>query len=77
MDVSAELHCGKCGSANYGLPSGMDSSAPIVCNDCGRQMGNVAGLIEEFLAQVSAHSAEALRRDLGRLQESPEPSTPA
>lgn len=77
MDVSAEVHCGKCGSANYSLPSGAESSSPIVCNDCSREMGTVGTLIDELLAQVTAHSAEALRRDLDRIGDSPEASPPA
>ena len=74
MDVSAEVHCGKCGSANYSLPSGAESASPIVCNDCSREMGTVGALVEELLAQVTAHSAEALRRDLHRIEDSSEAS---
>ena len=77
MDVSAEVHCGKCGSANYSLPSGAESSSLIVCNDCSREMGTVGALVDELLAQVTAHSAEALRRDLDRIGDSSEASPPA
>ena len=77
MDVSAEIHCGKCGSANYSLPSNDESSSAIVCNDCGHVMGDIEALVNEVLAQIRSHSAEALRRDLGRIDEAPETSPPA
>lgn len=77
MDVSAEIHCGKCGSANYSLRSDAESSAAIVCNDCGHAMGDIESLVDEVLAQIRSHSAEALRRDLGRIDEAPETSPPA
>ena len=73
MDVSVEVHCATCGSANYSLPSGIESQSAIICNDCGRQMGTIAHLQEELLGQVEAHSAESLRRDLER----PDPSQSA
>lgn len=73
MDVSAEIHCGKCGSANYSLPPGMAPTSTIACNDCGHEMGNVGAMIDELLAQVAAGSAEALRRDLDKLSEASEP----
>ena len=67
MDVSTEIHCAGCGSANYSLPSGLEPGSLIRCNDCGRDMGTMGGLVDEVLAQVKAHSAEALRNDLDRL----------
>jgi hypothetical protein len=66
MDVSIEVHCASCGSANYSLPSGMEPGSVLMCNDCGRNMGSIAHLKDEVLGQVAAHSAEALRRDLDR-----------
>ena len=74
MDVSIEVHCATCGSANYSMPSGLEPESPISCNDCGRVMGTMAALHDEILDQVAAHSAEALRRDLGRIQDAPESS---
>ena len=67
MDVSVEIHCGTCGSANFSLPEGSGAHAPILCNDCGGRMGSVGELNELLMAQALGHSAEALRRDLGRL----------
>ena len=64
MDVSVEIHCGKCGSANYSLPGGAEAGAPIVCNDCGETFGTIAALQAELIAQVVEHSAESLRRNL-------------
>ena len=67
MDVSVEIHCAACGSANYSLPGGEGDDAPVDCNDCGRRLGNIAELKAEMLAQALGHSAEALRRDLKRI----------
>jgi DNA-directed RNA polymerase subunit RPC12/RpoP len=69
MDVSVEIHCGKCGSANYSLPEEMTSQASIICNDCGSGLATLDQLREELMAQVMARSAEALRHDLSRAGE--------
>ena len=66
MDISVELHCATCGSANYSFPEGTGIHAPILCNDCGRRMGSVGELQEQLMAQALGHSAEAMRRGLGR-----------
>ena len=67
MDVSVEIHCESCGSANYSLPDGQADESPISCNDCGAPQGTVGELRATLLQQVFDHSAEALRRDLERL----------
>ena len=67
MDVSVEIHCEACGSANYSLPGGADDEAPIFCNDCGAAQGTLGALKAALIAQAIAQSAEALRRDLDRL----------
>lgn len=67
MDVTAEIHCGKCGSANYSLPSGAEAGAAIVCNDCGIEMGTFGAVLDELRAQVLAHSAEAKRDRLNQI----------
>jgi hypothetical protein len=67
MDVSVEIHCEACGSANYSLPRGSGDDAPIRCNDCGAQQGTIGELRAALLEQALDHSAEALRRDLDRL----------
>jgi hypothetical protein len=64
MDVSVEIHCGKCGSANYSLPGGADPASPVVCNDCGATFATLGELGDELMSQVAAHSAEALRSGL-------------
>ena len=64
MDVSVEIHCAACGSANYSLPESAGDDDPLTCNDCGRRLGSVAELKAEMLDQARAHSAESLRRDL-------------
>lgn len=67
MDVSVEIHCESCGSANYSLRGGSGDDAPIRCNDCGAPQGTIGELRAALLEQVLDHSAEALRRDLDRL----------
>ena len=63
MDVTVEIHCGACGSANYSLAGDAAAASDLHCNDCGRKMGSLAELQAEMLDQVLTHSAEALRRD--------------
>ena len=65
MDVSVEIHCDKCGSANLSFPPGDDDPAPIACNDCGEAQGTVAELRDALMACAREHSAEALRSRLG------------
>ena len=67
MDVSVEIHCEACGSANYSLPADAGDEAPIRCNDCGAEQGTLGALKAALAAQAIAQSAEALRRDLDRL----------
>lgn len=68
MDVSVEIHCEACGSANYSLPEGSGDRSPIRCNDCGASQGTVGELKAELMVQVIDHSAEALRSGLERLR---------
>ena len=67
MDVTVELHCGQCGSANLSLPAREDEAARILCNDCGAEQGTLAELREELFACALAQSAEKLREGLDRL----------
>ena len=67
MDVSVEIHCEACGSANYSIAEDVADSAPIRCNDCGADQGTLGTLRAALAAQAIAQSAEALRRDLDRL----------
>lgn len=67
MDVTVEIHCEACGSANYSLPEGEGDMAAIRCNDCAAPQGTIGELRALLLQQVVDHSAEALRRDLDRL----------
>jgi hypothetical protein len=67
MDVSVEIHCETCGSANYSLPEGSGDEAAIRCNDCGAHQGTLGELRAALLGHILDHSAEALRRDLDRL----------
>ncbi|HST37310.1 MAG TPA: hypothetical protein VLK25_11860 [Allosphingosinicella sp.] len=67
MDVSVEIHCEACGSANYSLDGGEGPEAAIRCNDCGAAQGSVGELKAALEAAALAQSAEALRAGLGRL----------
>lgn len=67
MEVSVELHCEACGSANYGFPEGDGDESPIRCNDCGASLGSVAELKAALFAEALAQSAESLRLGLARL----------
>jgi uncharacterized Zn finger protein len=67
MDVSVEIYCEACGSANYSLGEGGADEARIHCNDCGTDQGSAAELKAALDAYVLAHSAEALRRGLDKL----------
>ena len=69
MDVTVEIHCGRCGSGNYAMPQGGADVGTLLCNDCGACLGTVAELRDELLAQALAHSAEAQRSRLDRLSE--------
>ena len=77
MDVSVEIHCAGCGSANYSLPEGAGDDDGVACNDCGRRLGTVAELKAEMFEQALAHSAEALRRHLEWLNRDEGPSRAA
>ena len=67
MDVSVEIHCEACGSANYSLPDGDGEDAPIRCNDCGTDQGSVAELKAVLIARLLDQSAESLRGNLDKL----------
>ncbi|MGQ0588809.1 MAG: hypothetical protein ACT4N8_04655 [Sphingosinicella sp.] len=66
MDVSVELHCERCGSANLSIPEPAPEEASLACNDCGAGLGTVADLKAELFAQALHQSAEALRRALAQ-----------
>ena len=66
MDVTVELHCGICGSANLSLPAREDEAGAIGCNDCGAAHGTLAELKEELFACALAQSSESLREGLQR-----------
>jgi hypothetical protein len=67
MDVSVELHCDRCGSANLSLPADGEDEGAIACNDCGAGLGTFADLRRELVARALNRSAEVLRRDLDKL----------
>ncbi len=68
MDVSVEINCGNCGSANYSLPAGGADPDPVLCNDCGAGQGSLGELKAAVLDRVVEHSAEALRHRLEALR---------
>lgn len=62
MDVSVEINCELCGSANYSLPAGEADDGAVICNDCGSDQGSLGELKASLLESVVEHSAEAQRR---------------
>ena len=67
MDVSVEIHCEACGSANYSLPERQRRRRADPLQRLRRRPGHVGELKAALIAQALDHSAEALRRDLDRL----------
>ena len=67
MDVSVEINCEICGSANYSLPAGEADGGNVLCNDCGADQGSLGELKAALAERVIEHSAEALRRRLDAL----------
>ena len=67
MDITVELHCDKCGSANLSLPPRDDEATAIACNDCGEANGTLAELREDLFACALQQGAEAKREELGRM----------
>lgn len=67
MDVTVELNCDRCGSANLTLPERGDEGGAIGCNDCGGDQGTLAELKQSLLDCAYACSAGALREGLERL----------
>lgn len=68
MDVSVEINCDICGSANYSLPADAADEGMILCNDCGADQGSLGQLKAALIACVAEQSAEALRRKLETLR---------
>lgn len=67
MDVTVELHCDKCGSANLSLPPPDQVTSSIGCNDCGADHGSLDSLHQELIASAQRLSAQALREQIGGL----------
>ena len=68
MDVSVEINCEVCGSANYSLPAGDADGGAVRCNDCGAEQGSLGELKAALLERVLVHSAETQRRRLEALR---------
>ncbi len=64
MDVSVEVNCEICGSANYSLPAGDADDGAVLCNDCGADQGSLGALKAALAERVLEQSAEAQRRRL-------------
>jgi hypothetical protein len=67
MDVTVEIHCDKCGSANLSLPPPDQPNSAIGCNDCGADHGSLDSLHRELIDCAQRQSAQALREGLTRL----------
>jgi len=68
MDVSVEINCEICGSANYSLPAGEADAGAVLCNDCGADQGSLGDLKAALAERVLEHSAESQRRRLEALR---------
>lgn len=68
MDVSVEINCEACGSANYSLPRGEADDSAIRCNDCGTDQGSLGELKAAMAARVLDQSAEVRRSKLETLR---------
>jgi hypothetical protein len=68
MDVSVEINCEICGSANYSLPAGEADAGILLCNDCGAGQGSLGELKAALMERVLEHSAGAQRRRLETLR---------
>ena len=68
MDVSVEINCEICGSANYSLPAGAADDGAVLCNDCGADQGSLGALKAALLERAVEQSAEALRRQAATLR---------
>ena len=68
MDVTVEINCEACGSANYSLGGGEADEARIGCNDCGADQGSLGELKAVIAARVLGQSAEARRDRLEALR---------
>ena len=67
MDITVELHCDKCGSANLGFPAAEEQAALIACNDCGESHGTLAELRDDLFACAVGRSSQELREGLERM----------
>jgi hypothetical protein len=68
VDVSVEINCEICGSANYSLPAGETDDGLVLCNDCGAAQGSLGELKAALLERAVAQSAEALRQQAEALR---------
>ena len=68
MDVSVEINCDLCGSANYSLPADGADDGMILCNDCGADQGSLGELKAALTVCVVEQSAEAQRLKLESLR---------
>jgi len=69
MDVTVEINCEACGSANYSLADGNADGAAIRCNDCGADQGSLGELKATLAERVLDQSAEARRSKLASLRD--------
>lgn len=69
MDVTVEINCEACGSANYSLANGDADAGAIRCNDCGADQGSLGELKATLAERVLDQSAEARRSKLASLRD--------
>jgi hypothetical protein len=74
MDVSVDINCENCGSANYSLPQGEADAGTLLCNDCGADQGSLGALKAALMERVLDHSAEVQRQRLDTLRGTADPA---
>jgi hypothetical protein len=55
--VKIELECSECGGNRFNYPVDFRDTSVIVCADCGHEIGTVADLEQQVLAQLSGQKA--------------------
>ncbi len=58
VNIKVDVSCNKCGSENVTIPETQGSLDPIVCSDCGAELGTRRALDEEIKVQLEKQVAD-------------------
>lgn len=64
IPLTISVSCDRCGSGNIDVPDAAGSLDPLVCIDCGTELGSRAELDRQIDAQIRAQVAEEFKRML-------------